>query len=587
MMSSKLRVVSIGIAAENKALESLEIPVTPIELFPTIDGELVDTQTVMAVGGQDHRGVEYTLNVVSSNTLTCTWLPLGSNRVTPPDIRRGERLLIWQYADADTYYWTSMGLDDDQRRLETAIWGWSATPDNEATLSLAENVYSLEVSTHNKQITLHTTQADGEPFEYTIQLNTGDGIFFVTDQEGNSVQLNSAERIIKAINSDASEITIDKTKIFAYAQDEIRAHTDNFMEAKAGGDLEVTAGGNIVILGKGDVNLICDGNFNHHVKGDYNLLVDGSKNEVVAGMTMETHTAGQTVFSGGAIALDGVGVDLMSGLAGPASAAPPTAPTGGPKPSDNKPPEEDETEDVETEEEAKVEDAPLSASLPVEYSIASTNAVRQEAGRYAAMDEIGEAGATPADYPEDIKPAGFTGTPKTISDRTDTERAVPPPMCTTEIQGAIDYTMTLGTTSLTIGSLSTDALFAHQIVAQGGLSEQDIVCNLQGLAENILQPLVDEFGTFRINSGFRRGSGKSQHTRGQAVDIQDPSWSMAKYTEVAEWIADNLPCDQLILEHGNSIWLHVSFDASKELQRGQLLTMLNGKYEPGLTNYYA
>lgn len=111
--------------------------------------------------------------------------------------------------------------------------------------------------------------------------------------------------------------------------------------------------------------------------------------------------------------------------------------------------------------------------------------------------------------------------------------------------------------------------------------------NLEHLAEKILQPTADQFGDFTVNSGYRVGNGASQHTRGQAADIQGAGWSSQKYMEVAEWIAENLPCDQLIFEHGNSIWLHISFDPIKTHQRGQLLTMLNGKYTPGLTNYYA
>lgn len=553
MFESKYRVVSVGIAAENKALNSHTLPVVPIEMFPLMNGEVMESLDEVEVSGMDQREVEYTITIKSSSTLTCDWMPHGSNRVTSPDVRRGERLLIWQYADSDKYYWTPLGMDDDLRRLETVIHAWSATPDIDAELSLTENMYSLEVSTHGKQITLHTTQADGEPFEYTLQLNTADGIFFITDQDGNSVQLDSANRVLKSVNSDKTEVTIDKTNLFAYAKDKIRARSDDLMEISAGGD----------------VTMFIEGNLNQYVKGDWNVQVDGGMNVVVAGAAGSYAIGGHTLMSDGPIALDGAGVDMMSGLAPAISLGAIQDGTDRDAGGQSPPPPKAAT------------------SLPTEYGVKATETLRTEAGRYAAMDEEGDIGDTPTYYPEDVKPAGFTGSPKTVSSRTSIERATGDLPQTTEVGGSVDYKTQLGETDFTIGDLSKNALFSHDVKEQGGLTVQEIVWNMEALAVNVLQPLKDQVGDYRINSGFRQGSGKSQHTKGMAIDIQNPSWSSETYMEVAEWIADNLPVDQLIFEHGNSVWLHISFDSTKDVQRGQLLTMLNGKYESGLKNYYA
>ena len=73
------------------------------------------------------------------------------------------------------------------------------------------------------------------------------------------------------------------------------------------------------------------------------------------------------------------------------------------------------------------------------------------------------------------------------------------------------------------------------------------------LFENVVQPVRDNFGVTVINSGYRGpklneavgGSSRSQHCKGQAVDIECPGTS--NY-EVAKWIEDNLDFDQLILE---------------------------------------
>jgi hypothetical protein len=138
--------------------------------------------------------------------------------------------------------------------------------------------------------------------------------------------------------------------------------------------------------------------------------------------------------------------------------------------------------------------------------------------------------------------------------------------------------------------LSIGATFAHKIKAQRGLSENDIVCNLQNVAINILEPLKKQFPNTRVNSGFRGTpsvpGGVSQHEKGEAVDVQFTGFSPSQYLEASKWVKSNLPFDQFIFEHGNSIWFHISCKRTGG-QRKQLLTMYKSKYEPGIKLYYA
>ena len=102
----------------------------------------------------------------------------------------------------------------------------------------------------------------------------------------------------------------------------------------------------------------------------------------------------------------------------------------------------------------------------------------------------------------------------------------------------------------------------------------DNIYNLGRLAENILQPLRNEYGAFMVSSGFRCaelsiavGSSKSsQHCKGEAADFEICGISNF---DLAEWISDNLEYDQLILEcfkGGNTGWIHCSYvpDGRKE-----------------------
>ena len=110
------------------------------------------------------------------------------------------------------------------------------------------------------------------------------------------------------------------------------------------------------------------------------------------------------------------------------------------------------------------------------------------------------------------------------------------------------------------------------------------------LFENVVQKVRDHFGPTIITSGYRSpalneaigGSATSQHSKGEAADLEVPGVATA---EVAQWISDNLDYDQLILEfytpgETNSGWVHVSYKADGS-NRNQDLTAakVNGKTE--------
>ena len=90
--------------------------------------------------------------------------------------------------------------------------------------------------------------------------------------------------------------------------------------------------------------------------------------------------------------------------------------------------------------------------------------------------------------------------------------------------------------------------------------------NIQRIITNILQPLRNHLGPIRISSGYRNkelnraigGSNKSQHSKGEALDIQ--FWKDGKMCnkEIYDWILDNaVDFDQMINEFDFS-WIHIS-----------------------------
>ena len=90
------------------------------------------------------------------------------------------------------------------------------------------------------------------------------------------------------------------------------------------------------------------------------------------------------------------------------------------------------------------------------------------------------------------------------------------------------------------------------------------------IAEEVFEPLRKWVGgPIKINSFFRGepvntaigGSRKSQHMKGQAIDIDD-TFRHKTNAEMYYYIKDNLDFDQMIWEFGddkNPNWLHISW----------------------------
>lgn len=221
MEATVFRIVSIGIVAENKAMFAKEVDVTPIESMNMLDGEIKSNPVAVESRGQDAKGQSFATRATVDSTVSATWLPWGSNRVSAPDVRRGERVYLWQSADADKYYWTSSGLDDHLRKLETAIFAFSASSSESDSGIDVDKCYFLEISTHQKLVTFKTSSANGEPFEYNFQFNTGEGVVTLADDVGNYFELDSPAHKLTLKNQDQSHVILDKTKINIKATDEI------------------------------------------------------------------------------------------------------------------------------------------------------------------------------------------------------------------------------------------------------------------------------------------------------------------------------------------------------------------------------
>jgi len=116
--------------------------------------------------------------------------------------------------------------------------------------------------------------------------------------------------------------------------------------------------------------------------------------------------------------------------------------------------------------------------------------------------------------------------------------------------------------------------------------------NMELIANEVFEPLREWVsGPIKINSFFRcpelntaiGGSGKSQHCKGQAIDIDD-TFGKATNAEMYNFIKEHLDFDQMIWEFGdddNPAWVHVSY-VSPEKNRNRCLKAYK---ENGKTKY--
>ena len=116
--------------------------------------------------------------------------------------------------------------------------------------------------------------------------------------------------------------------------------------------------------------------------------------------------------------------------------------------------------------------------------------------------------------------------------------------------------------------------------------------NMKTIAEKVFEPLREWVGgPIKINSFFRcpelnksiGGSSKSQHCKGQAIDIDD-TFGRVTNAEMYHFIKDHLDFDQMIWEFGdddNPDWVHVSYVSEKKNRR----RCLKAYKEKGKTKY--
>lgn len=236
----------VGIGYNKTILGPLDvwINVYSPELNPGADGDQmnpVSTIDIATVGIDDNHTVG---KATISGHVRAKWLPVGSNRFTAPSLQVGERVELYKESDTGRYLWSSLGLDEGLRKLETIVFGISASDKPGVTGRDPNNMYWFEISSHSQKIALSTSQHLGEKAAYQFYFDLAAGKVVLNDNVGNEISLESLAEHIKLMTASGaySELVkknithkaIDNLKLIAGKDITIQAGTTLTMSAKSG-----------------------------------------------------------------------------------------------------------------------------------------------------------------------------------------------------------------------------------------------------------------------------------------------------------------------------------------------------------------
>lgn len=207
----------IGIAIKDKDKYSTKLKIHLTEMTPFISGDLEEKDILHEVSS---KSTNQSATVEISNIFECEYFSMFSNRLYPPDVKKGEQVFVIKYADSDDYYWFSPGRDDYLRRTERLAFGVSNLQKAKTTLS-EDDVYFIEFDTDtNKHIVLKTSKSDNEPFQYILKMDAKNSRLHICDDDQNQILIDSNVPRVLMANKDGSFLDLSQKNATIFAPDD-------------------------------------------------------------------------------------------------------------------------------------------------------------------------------------------------------------------------------------------------------------------------------------------------------------------------------------------------------------------------------
>lgn len=202
-------------------------------------------------------------------TVVCTYFGHGDTNGLYPCVHRGERVLVFNYAGTEQFYWRAMGKDPGLRRAERVRWfvmdKCKSVDDPPQYCNVTEkNTYFIEMNTNkgDRGVRIHTCDNNGEEHCYDIAIFPDKNMFEITDNmsgggckdpkmscdcdmdKGNCIRLMSNEHRWRIRNVDDSYVELDKENITIWCKDTITLRAGKNIVTFAGENYSSVVGQN-------------------------------------------------------------------------------------------------------------------------------------------------------------------------------------------------------------------------------------------------------------------------------------------------------------------------------------------------------
>lgn len=377
----------------------------------------------------------------------------------------------------------------------------------------------------------HIVEFDNTPGQERIHVYHKAGTFIEIDVNGSMVRKTVGDNYELVEHNNylytrgAYKLTVEgatqilvKNNVDLQVYGEVNATVNNNVNLNVAGDMNMIAGGAINIKGK-SFNLDTEEQFNAYVGGGIGFTASGNFDVVAGGTSID---GGEVNFNSGtasSIESNGLG----------------SAP------------------DLLTVEETDVN--------PLQRPDCNAEAFDLDAGEPGA-EEIHQKQIENGDIVETIPTEGDSAEPE--------NNEIPHTECDcNEFANVTFFPDNLQLSKyFNLGQLSSkSAVVKEKVIAQRGLAQGQIVCNLKNLAVNCLDKIKEKYPDMIVTNAFRLDkagrTNVSDHGVGMAADLQFPSVQPSQYFEIIKWVADNVPYKQLLLEYGGGArnpWIHIAFD---------------------------
>lgn len=360
----------------------------------------------------------------------------------------------------------------------------------------------------------------------------------------------------------------------------IHMEAEEEFSIKTGKGMQITVGETLDTIVKGRYNIAVSQSYQLYSGSNISIHAAANTNIKAEGAAYYNSAASMDILSGGRLRVDYSRGNFGEG----ASGAPSVSPTGNeaiqattlenlaPGDVEVVDPQQD-TLSVNTRQEKEAVEYDTEEEQAAEQQAYQTNAIRR--GSLIPSDQF------QADLPlnEIVNNKLEFPTP---------EIAIPKDNIKSFVDKSSDFIKNLGSisavtslsNSFNLGDLTKKGARPLRDNPAAGVEKGDVANNLKNLTTNSLDPIKKEYPSMKILSGYRHprnSSDVSQHTTGEAVDIKIEGLDRRGHWEAVQWIQQNVPYNELILEYDAKtyVWIHISL--KKEGNEKRHYTMFHHK----------